>query len=140
MKIKKILGILIIICVIILCAAFLYSNHHDLNNKTQTNNTTNITKNNTTNITNKIVDNASNIKHTESTIKSNNYKNQKENKEPEYGSDSYVEKWDKSNKNGDDWAYTHSQPVKKENGHDYKRMYDEDSRKSYWYQTDQDYE
>lgn len=140
MKIKKILGILIIICVIILCAAFLYSNHHDLNNKTQANNTTNITKNNTTNITNKTVDNTSNIKHTKSTIKSNNNKNQEENKEPEYGSDSYVEKWDKSNKNGDDWAYTHSQPVKKENGHDYKRMYDEDSRKSYWYQTDQDYE
>lgn len=139
MKIKKILGILIIICVIILCAAFLYSNHHDLNNKTQTNNTTNITKN-TTNITNKTVDNTSNIKHTKSTIKSNNYKNQEENKEPEYGSDSYVEKWDKSNKNGDDWAYTHSQPVKKENGHYYKRIYDEDSRKSYWYQTDQDYE
>lgn len=139
MEIKKIGLILIIICVIILSTAFLYSNQQqDLNNETQVNNTTNITKNNTTsNITNKTVDNANNVKHAESTIKSNNYQSQ-ENKEPEYGSDSYVEKWDKSNKNGDDWAYTHSQPVKKENGHKYKRMYDEDSKKSYWYQTDQD--
>ena len=59
--------------------------------------------------------------------------------EPEYGSDSYVEKWDKSQRAGDSWSYTHNQPVKHEGGHDYKRMYDEDTGESYWYQMDQDF-
>ena len=59
--------------------------------------------------------------------------------EPEYGSDSYVEKWDKSQRAGDSWSYTHDQPVKHEGGHDYKRMYDEDTGESYWYQMDHDF-
>lgn len=59
--------------------------------------------------------------------------------EPEYGSDSYVEKWDKSQRAGDSWSYTHDQPIKHEGGHDYKRMYDEDTGESYWYQMDQDF-
>ena len=58
------------------------------------------------------------------------------NSEPEYGSDSYVDKWDESQKNDGSWAYTHDQPVKSEGGHKYKRMYDEDKGKSYWYQMD----
>lgn len=60
--------------------------------------------------------------------------------EPEYGSDSYVDKWDESQKSGSDWAYLHDQPVKSEGGHEYKRMYDEGSGKSYWYQMDRDTE
>lgn len=56
--------------------------------------------------------------------------------EPECGSDSYVDKWDESQKSGSDWAYLHDQPVKSEGGHEYKRMYDEDTGKGYWYQMD----
>lgn len=67
---------------------------------------------------------------TSSTLASNN---------PEYGSDSYVDKWDESQQSGSDWAYLHDQPVKSEGGHEYKRMYDEDSGESYWYQMDRDY-
>ena len=47
--------------------------------------------------------------------------------EPEYGSDEYVDRWDQSQQSdNDDWAYLHDQPVKTENGHEYKRMYDEE--------------
>lgn len=125
MEIKKIGLILIIICVIILSTAFLYSNQQqDLNNETQVNNTTNITKNatlNNTNVTEEPVNEDSSSQEDSSS-----------------DSKSYVEKWDESQQSDGDWAYTHDQPVKKENGHKYKRMYDEDSGKSYWYQTDQD--
>lgn len=58
--------------------------------------------------------------------------------DPAYGSKSYVEKWDESQQSGSDWAYLHDQPVKSKGGHEYKRMYDEDSGKGYWYQMDQD--
>ncbi len=60
--------------------------------------------------------------------------------EPEYGSDSYVDKWDESEKSGSNWAYLHDQPVKSEGGHEYKRMYDEDTGKCYWYQKDRNTE
>lgn len=59
--------------------------------------------------------------------------------EPEYGSDDYVDKWDESQDGDGVWAYTHDQPVKTDDdGHRYKRMYDEGSGESYWYQMDQD--
>ena len=53
--------------------------------------------------------------------------------EPEFGSTDYVQKWDESQKGDGSWAYTHDQPVKTENGHEYKRMYNPDNGESYWY-------
>ena len=129
MEIKKIGLILKIICVIILSTAFLYSNQQqDLNNETQVNNTTNITKNATLNNTNV----------TEEPVKEDSSSHESSSSD----SKSYVEKWDESQQTDGDWAYTHDQPVKTgDDGKEYKRVYDEDSGKSSWQSMDaSDYE
>lgn len=58
--------------------------------------------------------------------------NKKTDKDPKYNSEDYVERWDSSQKDGDSWAYAHSQPTKTENSHTYKRMYNPDTGESYW--------
>ena len=55
--------------------------------------------------------------------------------DPAKGTQEYVDKWDESQSGDGNWAYTHDQPVKTDDeGHSYKRMYDEGSGESYWYQ------
>ena len=88
---------------------------------------------------NSIADNVT-IKINQAVITQSHVSSTADNSEPEYGSDSYVDKWDESQQSGSDWAYMHDQPVKSEGGHDYKRMYDEDSGESYWYQMDREYD
>lgn len=129
---KKIIFLVVIICLVIIGAIFLYNNQEQNNDSIKLNNTTNITKNDTTNITNNTLND---------TVESTEYESSTESYsegEPDYGSDDYVKKWDESQQNEDDWAYTHDQPVKTENGHEYKRMYDEKSGESYWYQMDKE--
>lgn len=128
MEFKKIILIIGIIFIIVICAGYLYtSNNHD-DNSTQVNNTNNITNN--TNIT------LNNTTYSNDEKQSYNNKESTDN-EPEYGSDSYVKKWDKSQQGDGNWAYTHAQPVKKDkNGKEYKRVYDEKSGKSSWQSTD----
>ena len=125
MEIKKIMLVIIIICIIIIGAIALYTmqNNPNNNNTTITNNTTNNTSN--TNITsNKTVESSDN-----SAVGSSE-------SEPKYGSDSYVEKWDKSQRGDGNWAYTHDQPVKTDSqGNKYSRVYHEDTGKSSWEPT-----
>ena len=95
------------------------------------------TINNTTNSTSKVV----NTTLVDESNGSSSQESYSDVSEPEYGSDEYVDRWDQSQQSdNDDWSYLHDQPVKTENGHEYKRMYDEDSGESYWYQMDQDYD
>ena len=127
-KQEKILIIILLAIIIILVGAIGFLITNNSNNPTnQTNNTTNTTSE-IVNATLVVSEDSSS--QVESSVES----------EPEYGSDEYVNQWDKSQQEGNDWAYLHDQPVKTENGHKYKRMYDEDSGKSYWYQMDQDSE
>ncbi|MDD5984126.1 MAG: hypothetical protein ACI388_07915 [Methanobrevibacter sp.] len=129
MEIKKIGLILIIICVIIMGATFIYTNQNTTNNSSaHVNNTTNITKNATLNNTNV----------TEEPVKEDSSSHESSSSD----SKSYVEKWDESQQTDGDWAYTHDQPVKTgDDGKEYKRVYDEDSGKSSWQSMDaSDYE
>ena len=128
---KKILILVIVfVCLFVACATVMLGK---TNNNT---NTTNIT-NNTTNSTNHTI----NVTHigktnesTGSSDSSNSNGDSKSSSGPEYGSDAYVDRWDSSQKEGDSWAYTHSQPVKYEDGHKYSRVYNPDSGESYWNQ------
>ena len=121
---------IIVVCLCILCATVIL-------NKTNNNaNTTNIT-NNTTNMTNNTINVTHIGKTNESAVNSNSGNSNSGSKSSsnlEYGSDAYVEKWDSSQQQGDSWAYTHDQPVKYENGHQYSRVYNPDSGESYWNQ------
>ena len=121
MEIKKIGLILIIICVIIMGATFIYTNQNTTNNSSaHVNNTTNITKNATLNNTNV----------TEEPVKEDSSSHESSSSD----SKSYVEKWDESQQTDGDWAYTHDQPVKKDkHGNEYKRMYDPETHENYWY-------
>ena len=137
MDIKKIILLIIILCAIVIGVSYLYSSNlnHDDTDSTSVNNTTNINSTlNNTNITN----NTNNTKTESKQVKS--ITGSSKNDEPKKGTDDYVKKWDKSEREGSSWSYTHDQPVKKENGHEYKRMYDADTGKSYWYQMDRNYE
>ncbi|WP_296879155.1 hypothetical protein [uncultured Methanobrevibacter sp.] len=131
MDTKKIVMI-ILIAAIVCAAAFLITAQHNTTQKnvTQVNNTTNITKNvtNNTNVTN-----ATPEEEYASQTASESSASAHES-DPEFGTDEYVDRWDESQKGDDSWAYTHDQPVKSENGHDYKRMYNPDTEESYWYQ------
>lgn len=137
METKKIIIILIITCIIVAGATYILTNNTPIN-KTQVNNTTNITKNTTTNITNKTINATASDEPVVTNTEKSSYSSSSD--EPEYGSDDYVKKWDKSQKGDGDWAYHHDQPVKKENGHEYVRIYDSEKGKSYWDQIDKDYE
>lgn len=123
MEFKKIIPILIIVCIII-GATIIYSTQNTTNT-TITNNTTNNTLNNTLNTTN----------ITNNTNEENTHAESSESQSTD--SKSYVEKWDESQKGDGEWAYTHDQPVKKgDDGKKYKRVYDEDSGKSHWQSMD----
>ena len=116
MDLKKIILILIVVCVIILGAVFIFSNQHSDDNVTQVNNTTNITKNATLN-----------------NISSNDDEGSSSQSSDGQGSESYVERWDRSQQEEDGWAYTHDQPVKTDSdGNKYARVYHEDTGKSTW--------
>ena len=137
MDYKKIIIGIIAVCVIVAGAYAIISSNSNSNNgaavnnitKNATNHTANVTSNTTGNVTSETA--VSSDEHSETSSH--------EESEPEYGSDSYVERWDRSNQQQDDsWSYLHDQPVKTENGHEYKRMYDVDSGEGYWYQMDQD--
>lgn len=43
---------------------------------------------------------------------SSSYSESSGSSEPQYGSDDYVERWDQSQQDNDNWAYLHDQPVK----------------------------
>ena len=123
MDTKKIF-IIILIVAIACAAAFLITSKHNTTQKnvTEANNTTNIT--NASNATSK-------EEHSSQTTAESS--SSKHESDPKFGTDEYVERWDESQKSDDSWAYTHDQPVKSEGGHDYKRMYDPDTKESYWY-------
>lgn len=128
---KKIIIILVVICVI-LAVALVYMVSND--STTVVNNVTNDTVNKTLNLTNDTV-NATLVSYEEEEDSSSYEESSSSDSEPEYGSESYVDRWDESQKNEDSWAYLHDQPVKTDDdGHRYKRMYDEESGESYWYQ------
>lgn len=119
-----------------MCGIFVYTNsnnsdQHKFENNTNSTNNTNNT-NNTTSKINTTVDNAATSSSTSDSSSSNDA-NSVSSSEPEYGSDSYVEKWDESERRGTSWSYTHDQPVKTgDDGHQYKRMYNPDTGESYW--------
>lgn len=119
----------LMVTIIILCVAIYF-----VMNEVSTNEINYV--NNTTNSTSPVV-NATLVGDSgdSSTQGSSSYGN-----EPEYGTDEYVDRWDQSQQSNDNWAYLHDQPVKTENGHEYKRMYDQDTGESYWYQMDQDFD
>lgn len=122
---KKIILVLIIIISVIIGVSIIYTSHN-LNDEISNNN---VTKNNTvnnTNVTNNTTQESHNYANGESSYVSRE-------SDPKYGTDEYVEKWDKSQKNNDGWAYTHDQPVKTgADGDSYKRVYHEDTGKSSW--------
>lgn len=134
---KKIIIILVIICIVLASALgiVIFSNNSKNSDNVAVNNTTNITSNVTNDTVNATLVSSSDSSgygdfsgYEESSVSSS---------EPEYGSDSYVDRWDESNKNGDSWAYLHDQPVKTDDeGNEYKRMYDEDTGEGYWYKMD----
>lgn len=131
---KVIISILLIVVVIGLCVSFATITQPKKKNNTITNNT-----NNTTNTTNSTLNNTQTDNTTEQTSSqsqknsnSNSYSNQKQESDPEYGSDEYVKKWDDSQRGDAHWAYTHKQPVKYEDGHQYSRVYNPDSGESRW--------
>jgi len=115
------------------CGIFIYTNSNNSDQHKFENNTTNNT-NNTNNTTSKINTTVNNT--ATSTVASDSSSNDKgaiSSSDPEYGSDSYVEKWDESERRGTSWSYTHDQPVKTgDDGHQYKRMYNPDTGESYW--------
>ncbi|MBQ6344975.1 MAG: hypothetical protein IJI96_02570 [Methanobrevibacter sp.] len=123
MNVKKIILIIGIVVLILAGAAFMYvqSNGHD-SSVPQMNNTTNITKNITVNSTaiNNTSDDNSNSESSSSESSSQS--------EPEYGSDSYVEKWDEGG-----GSFVMDQPVKTDSdGNRYARVYHEDTGQSSW--------
>ena len=128
-----IIGVLIVIIIGIVIAGALFF--------TANNNPTNANVTNSTNSTNSSSLNSTNTTLLNSTqeSESSSYSSSSES-DPEYGSDDYVKKWDQSQQGDGTWAYMHDQPVKTEDGHQYKRMYDEGSGESYWYQMDQNYD
>ncbi len=100
-------------------------------------NNVNKNNNNTVNNTTTEVLNVTNVTPSDdaekSTQQSSSQSSQKSANDPAYNSEDYVDRWDKSQKAGDNWAYTHSQPTKTgEDGHSYKRMYDPNTGESYW--------
>ncbi|WP_407410770.1 hypothetical protein [Methanobrevibacter sp.] len=130
---RKIIVILIIVCILlagVVCYLAFLSN----STEKVVNNTTNITTNSTNETANATLvssDSSNNEDYSSYSEPSSS------NSEPEYGSDEYVQRWDESNLNGDNWAYTHDQPVKTDDdGHSYKRMYDEDTGENYWGRMD----
>lgn len=127
---KKII-LLIIAIIIIIAGIFLVfsSQSHPVKNNTANNTTSNV------NITNQTVSNDTQ-KNTQKDSQKDTVKesssNEKTSKDPKYNSEDYVERWDSSQRDGDTWAYTHSQPTKTEDGHTYKRMYNPDTGENYW--------
>lgn len=120
---KKIILLTIIILVVIIGAAYLFTNNHKT---TPVNNTTNITSNATLNVTNVTGDN-------ETTNEGSSNHQSSSESDPAYGSDDYVRRWDRSQQNGGDWAYTHDQPVRTDSdGNSYARVYHEDTGQSSW--------
>ena len=119
---KKI--ILLIIAIIIIAAGIfaVFTSQNQPVKNNATNNTTN-----SVNITNWTLSN-----ETKENAVSQSSSNEKTEKDPKYNSEDYVERWDSSQKDGDTWAYTHSQPTKTEDGHTYKRMYNPDTGENYW--------
>lgn len=130
MDLRKLIAIFVIVCLVIVGASYIYmssNNSHEVIVNNTTKNTTNITSNATNGTVNEDMGFES-ASYSESSGS---------NSEPAYGSDGYVDKWDESQQGDGNWAYTHDQPVKTdEDGHSYKRMYDEDSGKSYWSKMD----
>lgn len=127
-----IIAVLIAIIIGIVIAGALFftaNNNHISTNVTNSTNSTNSTLNST---------NTTLLNSTQES-ESSSYSSSSES-DPEYGSDDYVKKWDQSQQGDGTWAYMHDQPVKTEDGHQYKRMYDEGSGESYWYQMDQNYD
>jgi hypothetical protein len=110
-------------------------------NKANVTNTTNITHSaNTTNSTGLNLTNATGLKSNEESESQSSSSSSPES-DPEYGSDEYVKRWDESERSdGDSWSYLHDQPVKTEDGHKYKRMYNPDTDEGYWYQMDQNFD
>lgn len=127
-KEKIIIACLMVVIIISCVAIYLVMNDTSTNEINSANNTTNSTSQ---------VVNATLV---EDSGDSSSQESSSYGSEPEYGTDEYVDRWDQSHQSNDDWAYLHDQPVKTENGHEYKRMYDEDSGESYWYQMDQDFD
>ena len=129
---KKILILVIVlVCLSVACAAVMLNKTSNNTNKTNiTNNAANSTNNTTINVTHIGKTNES----AGSSDSGNSKRDSKSGSNPEYGSDAYVDRWDSSQKEGDSWAYTHSQPVKYEDGHKYSRVYNPDSGESYWNQ------
>ena len=120
-KIMSIIGLLIVL--IIISAVFIHMTHDNkIEPQVNTNNTnmTNVTKNatlNNTNTTSESVEDSSSQGSGSS----------------DGGSESYVERWDRSQQENDGWAYTHDQPVKTDSdGERYARVYHEDTGKSSW--------
>lgn len=126
---KKIIILILVIIFLglsVACATVIlpkHDNHTNINNKTNMSNNTNVK---VTHIGNESAKDSAN---------SNSKANSKANSDPNYGSDAYVDKWDNSQKQGDSWAYTHNQPVKYEDGHQYNRRYNPDTGESYWDQV-----
>lgn len=139
---EKIIIVLLIAIIIILFGAICLSINDNSDNTI--NNATNHTGfiNNATNNTSADEVNATFASDGEDSYSQNTYSSSdsSDESEPEYGSDEYVKKWDESQQGDGTWAYMHDQPVKTEDGHDYKRMYNPDSGESYWYQMDQNFD
>lgn len=120
---RKIVLLIIAIIIIIAGVFVVFSSQ---NQQVKNNMTNNIKNNTTTDISNWTLSNDTQ-KDTQQSSSNKNI-----NKDPEYNSDEYVQRWDSSQKDGDSWAYTHSQPTKTEDGHTYKRMYNPDTGENYW--------
>lgn len=128
MDLKKLIVILIVVCVIIVGAIYIYTNFANSDSEI---------KDNITNISSNMTDDVVNATLVSDDASSQSYSSSSSS-DPEYGTDSYVERWDQSQRDGDSWAYRHDQPVKTDDdGNRYKRMYDEDTGESYWYNMDQ---
>ena len=124
---KKLILVIVIAIIVIALGVFtaVSLNNVNKNNNTTVNNTTTEVLN-VTNVT--PPDDAE-----KSSQQSSSQSSQKSGSDPAYNSEDYVDRWDKSQKAGDSWAYTHSQPTKTgEDGHSYKRMYDPNTGESYW--------
>lgn len=136
---KKIILIVIAIAIIVFGAAYILGSSTNSNVNVTVNNTTNVSSNvtNATNVTNVTSDDTAQSSASEN-YESSSQSSSSGSSDPKYGSSSYVERWDQSQRAGDSWAYTHDQPVKSDSkGNEYKRMYDEDSGESYWYKMNQ---
>lgn len=131
---KVIIIILVIVCIALagILGAMMYSNN---SGHVAVNNTTNATSNMTNGTVNATLNSSDSSGSGDSSSVSDSSANSESSggdSEPEFGSDEYVEMWDESNKNEGTWAYLHDQPVKTEDGHDYVRRYNPDSREGYW--------